>query len=172
MANCYSWCRTNFFAVTNEPMFNKLIGHIRSGESSLYHEIDANGKHFLGAEDSLDYAPYPSETQSVIDLIAQKRLILDDNGNTVVYSDVDSHSRLYDVSGECIYDEDYVDCDFDIFLNKLQTILPNDEHFEMFLSGHEKIREVYGDAIFMTNKVKEWTSLEEWMYSMRKQHCP
>lgn len=65
------------------------------------------------------------------------------------YSSID---YLYkDDSEEYDEDEDY-EYNFDMFLEELQKILPDNEAFIYMESGHEKLRYVGGSAIICTNK--------------------
>ena len=52
--------------------------------------------------------------------------------------------------------------DFNLFLEKLQKILPEDEAFVYFESGYEKLRYVTGCVVVCTKKTIESMSLLEW----------
>lgn len=65
-------------------------------------------------------------------------------------------------------DNDEYEYDFDIFLEKLQKILPKDEAFMYFEVGNEKLRFLTGYACVVTHdKIKEM-NLDNWAKKVAK----
>lgn len=66
------------------------------------------------------------------------------------------------------FDPDTEEYSFDLFLRKLQKILPEDEAFIYFETGHEKLRCVTGCVIVCTSRDIESMSLSEWALKTAK----
>ena len=63
-------------------------------------------------------------------------------------------------------DENY---NFDLFLNELQKILPDNEAFMYFESGYEKLRYVIGYAVVVTSKEIAYENIGDWAISKAKE---
>lgn len=59
--------------------------------------------------------------------------------------------------------------DFDEFIKGIQSILPDDEAFMFFESGHEKLRYVVGYCTVVTNKEIRYMSLDNWAKTQAKE---
>lgn len=70
-----------------------------------------------------------------------------------------------------IFYEDYEtgDCSFDLFLSELQKILPEDEAFILFESGHEKLRYVTAYSVVCTKKTIRYFDIIDESIKMAKQ---
>lgn len=66
-------------------------------------------------------------------------------------------------------EEDSEDYNFDKFLEEIQKILPDDEAFMYFESGHEKLRYVSGFVVVCTKKEIKSMSLDSWAKEQAKQ---
>ena len=58
---------------------------------------------------------------------------------------------------------------FDEFIKKLQSILPEDEAFMFFEAGHEKLRYVCGYCVVVTNKEVRSLSIDDYALTVAKQ---
>lgn len=168
MANYVAACVSNTFRVTDEAAYERLAARLCP---DVYRR-DEDGLHLIGCYDTLDYKPYPSQINEVKSYIESGKTIFDEEHNVIPVNEIDEYNMLYDDNGNVLYDEDTADYDFYTFLRELQKLLPDNEHFEFYECGHERLRSVDGYAVFMTNKVLETTTLVEWINSMKKQHCP
>ena len=65
-------------------------------------------------------------------------------------------------------DAETEECDFDIFINELQKILPDNEAFIYMEVGNEKLRYLTGIVIVATNKEMRSMSLESWAKEQAK----
>jgi hypothetical protein len=66
-------------------------------------------------------------------------------------------------------DDECWDYDLDKFLTELQKILPDDEAFMYFESGHEKLRYITGFSIVVTNKHIVSNNIETWATKKAKE---
>jgi hypothetical protein len=168
MANYIAVCVSNAFRVTDEAAYEHLAARLCPDA----YRVDKDGFHLIGCYDTLDYKPYPSQLNNTKSYIESGRTIFDEDHNAIPVDKIDEYNKLCDDKGNVLYNEETTDYDFYTFLRELQKLLPDGEHFTFYECGHEKLRSVDSYAVFMTNKVLETTTLEEWMNDMIKQYCP
>ena len=65
--------------------------------------------------------------------------------------------------------DDDMDYNFDLFIKELQKILPEDEAFIMFESGHEKLCYVIGYALVVTKNDCKHIELRDWAAETAKE---
>lgn len=61
-----------------------------------------------------------------------------------------------------VSDGDNPEYDFDVFLDEIQKILPDDEAFIYMETGHEKLCYLTGYAIVVTSKEKKSKGIKDW----------
>ena len=66
-------------------------------------------------------------------------------------------------------DDECWDYDLDGFLTELQKILPDDEAFIYFESGHEKLRYITGFSIIVTSREIVSNNIETWAIRKAKE---
>lgn len=80
----------------------------------------------------------------------------------IIYHGFGSYSDfgfLDDEDPDC--DPDYPECNFDVFMKRLQEILPEDEAFIYMSSGNERLRYVTGLVIVCTTKEMRHMEINE-----------
>ena len=103
--------------------------------------------------------------------------VTDENKYTKLFTGLTSECTVEDFSKEvdgvlyhgfgsydtiAYWDEEKEEFNFDLFLEQLQKILPDDEAFIYMEAGYEKLRYVNGFCIVVTNKEIKTMYLDEW----------
>lgn len=173
MANYNSTYRTNYFRVTDETKYKKLISNLDGESMECFEGDDHPGRHGFGGFGNLQY----NDAKTV----AEWMFANDPSGNkpAVVYEEATWGSKVWtpvpDQNPETIgtmyvaeviekeqeheihacYDQADVepgDDNMTSFYKELQTILPDDDAMILLESGYEKLRYVTGFATIVTNK--------------------
>lgn len=124
--------------------------------------------HGFGGYGSLDWYTPPSLAKPIIDAIAAKVTLYDEDGNTIDYAKINNYNDIYDAVGDDVrpiysYGEyDDLDNGLDLFLAELQHILPDDEVFICQEIGHEGLRYLVGNALVATNKETKFIDIDTW----------
>ncbi len=169
MANYESFYRTNYFKVTDEARYKKLIGNL-DGEELNFFEKD--GLHAFGGYGNLTYydvitvADFLKVKEQIEDLplkFYQKEDSCSDNWVEVTKTPEEisdyyvEKTKAHDTYMEVRITDDFYDTcydneDFDVFLEEMQKILPDGEAMIYTEVGHENLRYVSGYATIVTNK--------------------
>lgn len=167
MANYESTSRTNYFHVTDEARYQKLISHLCGTSIETFDETEEDGRilHGFGAYGSVDFTIPPSLDKYVIPFI-ENNAVFDENGKTITREDIDKYDEIFDVDENSIYEEDI---NFDVFVKELQKILPDNEVFVYMESGSEKLRYVSGYAIIASKTQTKNTDLDSFVEASVKE---
>ena len=163
MANYECTIRTNYFRVTDEEAYKKLINWISAEDFYELKSVDGERQlHGFGIYGSASYYVPASENAVVKKYVEDNEDLYDENSNVVPVDEYDNTDALYNKEGIMVYDN-HEDDNFDYFLTKLQEILPDDEVFVYMEAGHEKLRYVTGFALVATNKEIRTVNLESFV---------
>lgn len=164
MANYECSYRTNYFRVSDEEKYKKIISDFSAED---FHDFFENGKHCFGGYGRLFYEPSISvpaqEWPAVQKVYEAGKTLFDESGAIVEWDDLDMYNSLYDEEGDCIWENERGENDFDAFLSEIQSILPEGECFVYLESGHEKLRYVEGIAIVVTKNACKSISLSQYV---------
>jgi hypothetical protein len=137
MADYYGKTRTNYFSVTDEEKFRKIMETCKgSGDIEIFDEKQADGSVKFGfyCEGSIHGIASPEDEGEA----HYDEKIFD-------FSDIDEEFRGYDED----YDVD-IDYNYDAFCEALQQILPDNEAIIITETGYEAMRYLTGDCTIIT----------------------
>lgn len=172
MANYNCTYRTNYFKVTDEAAYQKLVRGL-CGEDLHIFDTPDSPFHGFGGTGVLEFRSMPLLTEWLTENDPKKPVALftEDDGNWVrveeddpIYKDtaymaVSEVIELPDSYELHLVDED--DPDFTEFLYGIQKLLPDGEAMILMESGEEKLRYVTGYATVVTNKGIEYLNLTD-----------
>ena len=140
MADYYCKIRTNYFSVTDEEKFKKIIASCRAADTiEIFDEKQKDGsvKYGFFCDGSIHGLP-------------------------------DTEDETLESEDEYDSDEDY-DYNYDAFCEALQAILPDNDAILITEIGNEKMRYLVGDCTIITRKdIKVITLRDEAMTLARK----
>lgn len=171
MANYISASRSNLFRVTDENAYAKLIKGLSGEDVFLENEADADGviRHFIGSYGGIDWYPPASMSEDLLAATMETKTVYDDNGNAVAKDQIDNYDTLFDEDGNVVFEKYYGDPDFDMFIEKLQKLLPDDEVFTYVEAGNEKLRDVSAYVYVVSNKEVRFMSTHKFMEDTKKE---
>lgn len=141
MAEYLCATRTNYFHVTDEKKYQELLAWVHGQDFEDFTTKDEEGNllHGFGAYDSLLFLP--PVTEATCNACPDKK---------------ECDRSIED----CEYDQDD---DFDGWAKELQTILPENEVFELMETGNEKLRYLVGYAVVVSKNEIKSISLSDWV---------
>ena len=144
-----STTRTNYFRVTDEERYRKLVNNLSGERFKAFHDKDDLSLHAFGADSSVSWYLPASTYDEIRSVYDAGDTLYDDNGKPVDFEDIDMYESLYDSKGNEAYDK-YMNDNILCFVKELVKILPEDECFVLIESGHEGWRYVTGYALVAT----------------------
>lgn len=183
MADYYGKTITNEFLVTDEEEYKKLFAGLVGCEDRVYdwsREIDGKMYHSFGSYSTITYCDketYKEFKEIHSDAVSIE--VFDVNGkefdDSLTEEELDKLfvSSISGTSENPVLtltdDEEELDEDFDLFLNRLKKILPDDQCFILQEVGNEKLRYFVGFCLVLTNKECKNIELNEWAFDQAKE---
>ena len=181
MANYNCTYRTNYFHVTDEARYKKLISNLSGEDIECFEDDKHPGLHGFGGFGNLKYRYVPTVKEWMSRPEHEKQAVFFEktcvNGEWlwVPISDPDPEviGELYVYEAIEKYDENEIcvckdesdvilddDCMLE-FYQELQKILPDQEAMILMEVGNEKLRYVVGLATIVTNKEIRFMNMED-----------
>lgn len=190
MADYLSYYRTNYFHVTDEDAYQKLMKGVRAEDYSDFCEplskdvrinymfennfpvfcCDETGNFIQVSAETVDnyHVAYKKESRSGFDTY------------TKIASDGDEKGLLHGFGGTGIFewvdpdlpeneDGDFAESDIDEFYHRLQKLLPDNECFIYQEIGHEKLRYLVGYGVVVTKNDIKSTNISDWCAKTAKE---
>lgn len=132
MANYYGTFRSNYFKVTDAQKLKEIVSKMGSTDGRV--EL---------FEDNAPYYGFGGDG----DIMG-------------IWPETDDEKPTSDDTGELV-DEDDLEYDFALMVQKLQDILVEDDAIIIMSSGHEKLRYVVGTAVVITKTTSEFLDVKE-----------
>lgn len=180
MANYNCTYRTNYFRVTDETRYHKLISNLNGEDIECLEDDEHPGLHGFGGFGSIQYVdaktvaewmfenePTSSKPAAIFEEVEYGSGIWtpvpDPKPETIgaMYV-VDAIEQSDEWEIHACYDKEDVESEDDNmidFYRELQKILPDDEAMILMESGNEKLRYVTGFVTVVTNKDIKFTNM-------------
>lgn len=163
MSDYTATCRTNYFRVMDEELYQSLIACVNG---IGFQDISRNGVHGFGSYGELSVRIPPSKLLTRKNLrkaIADDAVYADDGTHVDLkdIDDTDSYPVLQDKNGNKLYDFDWDGVTIEDFVEELRMNLPAGECFVYLEAGHEKLKYIMGKALVATKDKVEYFSLND-----------
>lgn len=171
MADYICTYRTNYFRVTDEEKYQKLINKLAGEDLEIFDDENSNGMHGFGGTGSMSYCSAQTVAEWMNEPTHDRPVKFYEetewgSGVWTQIADPEEAEReeLYIVEATekdsgyeiriCRDKEDLAEDSngMDTFYKELQQILPNGEAMILQEAGHEKLNYVAGIATIITNK--------------------
>ena len=164
MANYIATHRTNYFRVTDEEKFQKIIKKLSAEDIACSTRTAEDGTiyHFFGGYSSCQYYPTALDNEAIAKNVTAGAKYYDENHVELSVEELESADEVYDEGDNMVFDKYDNDGDMEGFFKEMQTILPDGEALIYVEIGNEKLRYVGSYSAFVTKDEIIWQSTSQW----------